>query len=204
MKNMFTALVFMVSFSLVVQAQQATPQLLKEPAGWAFERFALPPVFAPRFPYKGAEELRFSPGMFNKDSTNYFTYAFAAQLDSTTTVSQNDVRNYLLDYFRGLCSSTAKDRKLVIDTTKITVSLERKKTTPDNEIIYNTLLNVFGVFADGAPVKLNAEVKVLMNTTAKKTYLIFIASPREKTDDVWKDLYIIQKDFTIPIQEKKG
>ena len=53
MKNMFVALVFMVSFSLTAQAQQPTPQLLKEPAGWAFERFALPPVFAPRFLHPG-------------------------------------------------------------------------------------------------------------------------------------------------------
>jgi hypothetical protein len=202
MKNMSAALVFIVSLSFVAQAQP-TPQLLKEPASWSFERFALPPVFAPRFPYKGEEELRFSPGMFNKDSTNYFTYAFAAQLDSTTTISQNDVRNYLLDYFRGLCSSTAKDRKLVVDTTKVAVSVERKKGTPDNEIIYNALLNILGVFADGAPVKLNSEVKVLMDSAAKKTYLIFIASPHEKTDDVWKELYMIQKDFVLPIREKK-
>ena len=92
----------------------------------------------------------------------------------------------------------------MIDTTKITVSVERKKATVDNEIIYNVLLTVFGVFADGAPVKLNAEVKVLMNTAAKKTYLIFIASPREKTDGVWKELYMIQKDFRMPIREKNG
>jgi hypothetical protein len=59
-------------------------------------------------------------------------------------------------------------------------------------------VNVFGVFADGAPVKLNMEIKVLMNPAAKKTYLIFIASPREKTDAIWKKLYEIQKRFTIP------
>ena len=186
---------------LLHRGRQATPQLLKEPAAWSFERFALPPAFAPGFPYKGAEELRFSPGMFNKDSTDYFTYAFVAQLDSTTTISQDNIRNYLLNYFKGLCSSTANDRKLVIDTSKITVFVEKKKDTPGNEI-YNALLNVFGVFADGAPVKLNMEVKVLMNTAAKKTYLIFIASPHEKTDDVWKKLYKIQKDFVIPGKEE--
>jgi hypothetical protein len=86
----------------------------------------------------------------------------------------------------------------VIDTSKITVFVEKKKGTHNNEI-YNALLNVFGVFADAAPVKLNMEVKVLVNTAAKKTYLIFIASPHEKTDDVWKELYKIQKDFAIPI-----
>jgi hypothetical protein len=198
MKNIVSALIFIVALSLAAHAQKAAPQLLKEPPGWSFERFALPPAFAPRFPYKGVEELRFSPGMFNKDSTDYFTYAFVAQLDSTTTISQDNIRNYLLNYFKGLCRTTANDRKLVIDTSQITVFVEKKIGTPGNDI-YNARLNVFGVFADGAPVKLNMEVKVLMNAPAKKTYLIFIASPHQKTDEVWKELYKIQRDFTVPM-----
>src|SRR4249920_1820025 len=112
MKNLFTFLAIIISVSLAAQNQPAKPQLLKEPADWAFERFELPPSFAPGFPYKGAEELRFSPGMFNIDSTSYFSYAFVAELDNRTTVSQSDVSDYLLNYFKGLCSVTAKDRKL--------------------------------------------------------------------------------------------
>ncbi len=50
--------------------------------------------------------------------------------------------------------------KLVVDTSKITVFVEKKNGLPPNEIIYNASMNVFGVFADGAPVKLNSEVKV--------------------------------------------
>jgi|ERR1022692_2792732 hypothetical protein len=199
MKNLLAVFIISLPFSLAAQAQKASPQLLKEPSNWAFERFALPPAFAPDFPFKGAEELRFSPGMFNKDSTNYFTYAFVAELDNTTSISQSDIKNYLLNYFKGLCSSTANDRKLLIDTSKIRVAIERKKGTPGGEIIYNALLNVFGVFADGAPIKLNMEVKVSMNTATKKTYLFFIASPREKADNVWKELYALQKHFTIPV-----
>ena len=196
MKN-FLASLIIVFLSIDSQSQE-TPQLLKEPANWAFERFALPPAFAPGIPYKGVEELRFSPGMFNKDSATYFTYAFVTELDNVTSISQNDISDYLLKYFKGLCKSTAKDRKLVIDTTKINVTIEKKKGIPVNEIIYTASMNIFGVFADGAAVKLNMEVKVLMNAVAKKIYLIFIASPREKTDAVWKKLYEIQKDFTIP------
>ncbi len=188
-----------LSFSLWFNAtaQQPAPQLLKEPANWAFERFQLPPVFAPSFPYRGVEELRFSPGMFDKGSTNYFTYAFAAQLDSTSSMPADSIRDYLLTYFKGLCNGTANDRKLVIDTSKITVSVKKKKVAPETEI-YNALLNIFGVFADGAPIKLNMEIKVLPYARIKKTYLIFIASPREKTDSVWKQLYKIQQDFTVP------
>ena len=198
MKKITTLVLLYMNFSGALFAQQPTPQLLKEPAAWEFERFAIPPVFAPAFPYHGVEELRFAPGMFKKDSTDYFTYAFVAQVDSTTAVSQEDVENYLLQYFKGLCISTARERKLVIDETKITVSVKKKKGIPANEIIYNALLHVFGVFVDGAPVKLNAEVKLLTDLVTKKSYLIFITSPQEKTGKAWEELYRIQRDFKLP------
>jgi hypothetical protein len=184
--------------SLPSHAQQTQAQLLKEPAAWQFERFPLPPTFTPDFSYKGVEELRFSPGMFNKDSTDYFTYAFVAELDNVTSISQNDIRQYLLDYFKGLCSSTAKNRNIVIDTSKIMVVVSRKKDAPSNEITYDALLNIFGVFADGAPVKLNMEVEVLPDEKTKKVYLVFIASPLDKKDKVWNELYKIREDFLIP------
>ena len=111
---------------------------------------------------------------------------------------KTDVLNYLMNYYKGLCSVTAKDRNLVIDTSQITAAVEKKKGTAANETIYNASINIFGVFADGAPVKLNLEVKVLADSTARKTYLVFIASPREKSADIWKTLYRIQKGFKIP------
>ena len=121
-----------------------------------------------------------------------------AELDDVSAISQTDIRDYLLKYYKGLCDVTAKDRKLVIDTTQITVADEKQKTRLVKETIYNASANIFGVFADGAPVKLNLEVKVLMNRAKKRTYLLFIASPREKTDAIWKTLYRIQKEFTMP------
>ena len=189
------ALIF--SNALHAQPPQSTSQLLKQPATWQFERFSLPPEFAPAIPYKGAEELRFSPGMFVKDSTTYFTYAFVAQLDDVNSISQDDIRNYLLSYFKGLCSSTAKQRNLSIDTSKITVAIEKKNNTGGN-IFYNAVLNILGVFTDGAPVKLNMEIKVMNDGASSKTYLVFIASPLDKTNDAWNELRRIQQEFTMP------
>ncbi|MBS1932702.1 MAG: hypothetical protein JST96_01805 [Bacteroidetes bacterium] len=188
-------LIAVLLLSSVVHAQNNAPQLLKKPADWQFERFSLPPEFAADFPYHGAEELRFSPGMFNKSSNEYFTYAFVAELDNTTGFSQNDVQDYLTRYFKGLCSSTARKRNLVIDVSKISVQVMKNKTAPKNETIYDSVLNIFGVFADGAPVKLNMEIQLLPDAKTKKMYLFFIASPNEKTDAVWKNLYEIRKDF---------
>ena len=198
MKFLLPSLIFIACLSTGAQAQEAKPQLLHEPAAWVFERFVLPPGFAPGISYKGAEELRFAPGMFKKDSATYFTYAFVAQLDNVMSVSQADISDYLLKYYKGLCSITAKDRKLVIDTAGINVVVGKKTGTPVSEIIYNASLDIFGVFTDGAPLKLNMEVKVLTDAVAKKTYLVFITSPREKKDAAWRELYEIQKGFTIP------
>jgi hypothetical protein len=197
MKKFIAVFFYVTVLSGVSHAQQQqTPQLLKQPVDWRFERFTLPPQFAPDIPYKGAEELRFSPGMFVKDSAEYFSYAFVAEFDNIKSISEADVKNYLLSYFKGLCDNTAKQRKFSIDTSKITVVMERKDIK--GEEIYNALLNIFGVFADGAPVKLNAEIKVMSDKAASKIFLVYTASPHEKTDAVWKKLNAIQKGFVIP------
>jgi hypothetical protein len=199
MKNIISVVAGVLFFLLTANSQQEKAEFLKEPSAWQFERFSLPPVFSSDFPYKGIEELRFSPGMFIKDSSDYFSYAFIAQLDSTAHITQSEIKNYLLPYFKGLCGSTAKQRNLSIDTSQINVSVEKKNNVAGNGAIYNSVLNVFGVFADGAPVTLNAEMKILNNTKSKKTYLVFIASPHNKKDGIWKQLYKIQNDFMLPL-----
>lgn len=179
-------------------AQDHKAEILKEPAQWEFEKFPLPPAFAPAITYKGTEELRFAPGMFNKDSAGYFTYIFVTLLENTTAISQDDVRNYLLSYYKGLCNITANDRKLVIDTTQINAVVEKKKNTGTHEPVYDAVINIFGVFTDGAPVRLNLEIKVVPDITNKRTYLLFIASPQAKSHAIWKTLYKVQKDFRVP------
>ncbi len=198
MKNTI-AIVCCAIIPTVVFAQKQTPQLLHQPDNWQFERFALPPQFAPNIHYKGAEELRFSPGMFVKDSATYFTYAFVAELDNTLSVLQDDIKQYLLDYFKGLCSSTAKQRKLSIDTSQISVAINKEKNA-EADIIFNVKLHIFGVFTDGAPVNLNMLIKVLTDKQTSKTYIVFIASPLDTTNGVRKQLHSIQNNFTMPSQ----
>jgi hypothetical protein len=196
-RKIVTAVFCAIILSNTIFAQNQAPQLLKQPSNWQFERFSLPPEFAPNIPYKGVEELRFSPGMFVKDSSNYFTYAFVVELDNINSISQDDIKNYLLDYFKGLCGNTAKQRNLSIDTSKITVSVDKDESIA-KDVRYNATLGIFGVFADGAPVRLNAEIKVMNDKATSKIYLVFIASPLNKTDKVWVTLHSIQNNFTIP------
>jgi hypothetical protein len=197
MKMKKTIVIAAIIMSEALLAQNQTAQLLKQPPNWQFERFASPPEFAPNIPYKGVEELRFSPGMFVKDSAGYFTYAFVAELDNINSISQDNIKDYLFEYFKGLCSSTAKQRKLSIDTSKIAVSID-KNASAGKDAHYNATLDIFGVFADGAPVRLDMEIKVMNDKAASKIYLVFIGSPLNKSDEVWATLRSIQNNFTIP------
>ena len=189
-KNLRLAILFPLLFAVSSHAQTNNPELLKEPSTWTFEKFQLPPEFAPSFPYHGFEELRFSPGMFTKTAHDYFTYAFAAAIDNAPSFTKANLQDYLEQYFKGLCGKTARDRKLSIDTSLIKViSLAGKKEH------YKAVLHVFGVFADGAPVTLNMEIKLINNKPASKWLVVFIASPNPVTDGVWKQLYAIRDNF---------
>jgi hypothetical protein len=191
LKNITLAFSCLMFVALNAKAQNAKPEFLKAPASWQFERFPLPPSFATTFPYKGVEELRFSPGMFNRDSSDYFSYAFVARLENTASLTEEEVRDYLLVYFKGLCAINARQRNLSVDTSQITVSIEEgvritnpsqtqgsseKRISNNGPITYNAVLKIFGVFTDGAPVTLHAEIKVLDKRKDQKTYLVFIAS----------------------------
>ena len=191
MKLALISFILLISFSYTIKAQENKPQIMVEPASWEFEKFLLPPSFAPAIIYKGFEELRFAPGMFKKDAHDYFTYAFVIQIDSLVDMSQGDVKNYLFNYYQGLCAITAKDRKLVIDTGKIKATVYKKESTT-KYTTYDAVVNLFGVFTDGAPVTLNMEVSLIKNAPAKKTWMFFIASPLDKKDETWKQLYDIR------------
>ncbi|HVX25660.1 MAG TPA: hypothetical protein VHB70_04930 [Parafilimonas sp.] len=90
-----------------------------------------------------------------------------------------------------------KTRSLSVDTSKITVDIKNQKSKEGN-LFYNTTLHIFGVFADGAPVTLNMEIKVMNDKTASKVYLVFIASPLDKSNKIWTELHSIQNSFTMP------
>lgn len=191
--------VVLASATLTLSAQ-SKPLLLTAPATWRFEQFSLPPEFAPAVKYKGIEELRFAPGWGNKDAPDYFTLVFGIRFDNTRSVSQADIKGYLLTYFRELCSFTVTARKLpAIDTSAISVSIDEKPTT-DKSLIYNVSLHMFGVFTDGSPVTLNMEIKVMEDHPGQKVYLLMIASPQPKTNAVWQDMYKEQREFVMPAE----
>jgi hypothetical protein len=71
-------IVLLISFSQIATNEfepkiWEAPYLMDSAAAWSVERFPIPISFAPKIPYKGFEDIRFTPGWGNEESTdNWF------------------------------------------------------------------------------------------------------------------------------------
>src|SRR5665213_62704 len=120
MKNLIIALLCLTSLASFGQTSKVefdgnkwnAPYNLNFPKGWDVERFLIPIEFAPEIPYKGVEDIRFTPGWGNVKSDEYWTYAFLWYLDDTQKINAKIVENNLKAYYTGLVRRNIVPRKI--------------------------------------------------------------------------------------------
>lgn len=188
---------------LCLSVQDAdVPYTLPTPEGWRTERMAFPLGFAKDLPYKGHEDLRFAPGMFKPEAADYFSYAFVMWIDGTLSFEPASLEKDLLKYYKGLCASVAKGRKLDLDLSKIavTVTKQDQKGTLGGEAseFLHARIDWYDPFVTGKPLTLHLELWGRSADAGKRTCLFAAASPKEKSSPVWDALRKIQSGFTCP------
>jgi len=95
-----------------------------EPA-WAGESISLPPGFAPELGWKGVEEIRFAPGMFDAGAEMFFTYVLVFLLEEGADVGEEGLERELLEYYRGLARSVMGARGMEVDAGGFELELGR-------------------------------------------------------------------------------
>src|SRR5689334_20852224 len=80
------------------------PYVLDTLQGWDIERFLIPIGFAPSIPYKGVEDIRFTPGWSKKGTSEYWSYAFLWYLDSIQKFDSAIIEKNLVAYYTGLAN----------------------------------------------------------------------------------------------------
>lgn len=190
---------FLVSLSLFTTlhfsgiSQEAQPQLLTIPENWSFEFIAFPLDFAADLDYKGFEELRFSPGMFDTTSNRYFTYLFAAELEGKHSFSIPETKKFIKQYYQGLSHAVAQSKETSVDTSKIKVIIQKAKVKTGIHDAYFITVNFVDSFTNNQEVLLNIELVVLHAKSDQNTYLVAAVSPQPKYSEVWKELYSYRK-----------
>jgi hypothetical protein len=146
------------------QPEKSPPYQVPTPTAWAEETFALPPAFAPDMKWKGTEELRFAPGMFQADAPDFFSYALLFWLPDDAEIDAKAMEQELLTYYRGLAAAVLRAKKQDMDTKAFTLTVTAAKEQPDKRPGGKTMPGYIGElrwtepFATGKPQALRLEI----------------------------------------------
>lgn len=198
---MFRLFAFCLLMSAAIAgADEPNAVKLAAPAGWSGETIALPPGFAPDMALKGAEHIRFAPGMMKPTSDSFFSYAFVFELQVKPELTDAVVKEEFLKYYRGLCKAVLNGKGPDVDPSKFTMELERVKSdakpgekAADVPTVYTATLEWVEPFATKKPQKLNLEIRTW--TRENRNYLFASVSPQARDAAIWKQLNGIRDDY---------
>lgn len=194
------ALAILASATNLVDAQTGNFKLAA-PDNWGGETIQLPPGFAKDMTFKGAEHIRFAPGMMQANSDTFFCYAFVFQLDPTPALTPELIKQETLKYYRGLSKAVLNGKLPGLDPTKFTLKLKTIKQSdaakrfPDATIHYTGVLDWVEPFATKESQTLNLEMQTWK--TDQHNYLFVCVSPQSRDANIWKQLRKIRDDYIL-------
>jgi hypothetical protein len=203
MKNLIIIFLFLISNTINAQELNTAfdghkweaPYNLSIPKDWTIERFLIPISFAKQIPYKGVEDIRFTPGWAKAKSDEYWTYAFLWWLDDSPKTDAKIIAANLKAYYTGLF-------KINTDSTKIpagkiipvTASFKEAATTKGDLKTYTGTI-VMNDYMQLKPITLNCIAHLKFCEEDNKTILFYELSPQSFTHTIWLSLNQLWLDF---------
>ncbi len=163
------------------------------PEGWRTETIPFPLSFAPDLPYVGVEELRFSPGMFDAESEQFWTYAFVWWVNANGPHDVESLAKYLENYFQGLAVSVAESKEFEVGKADFTSALEA-----NDDGSFQGHANTFDAFVTGESVRLNIHGRAWTCPDTERMIVFFALSPQAPDHAVWNDLTAIREGIECP------
>jgi len=170
------------------------PYTLDTLKGWDVERFLIPISFAPSIPYKGVEDIRFTPGWAKKTTNEYWSYAFLWYLDGTPTLDARTIENNLKAYYTGLIKVNSDSSRIASKLFPVTTSIKSRTTEKGDLKTFEGSVNMLDYMSQ-QPVTLNVVVHIRACAGKDKTFVFHEISPMPWSDDVWKRLHQLWINF---------
>ncbi|HEY1054934.1 MAG TPA: hypothetical protein VGE24_07355 [Emticicia sp.] len=167
------------------------PYELSTPKNWTIERFLIPISFAPQIPYKGVEDIRFTPGWGKATSDEYWTYAFLWYLDGSIKMNVNTLNTNLKAYYTGLVKNNGRNIPRIIP---VETSFKETKKEKDDLQTYVGTIRMTDYMAQ-IPITLNCKVHLKSCAGENKTFVFYELSPQPVTHKVWQSLDKLWVDF---------
>lgn len=189
---LFLSFSFIISYAQVIEFDGRTwqaPYHLSSPTNWGVERFPIPIGFAPTIPYKGLEDIRFTPGWAKAASDEYWTYAFLWYLEGDIKMDAKIIERNLQQYYSGLITANGTDMSSVI------VASFKQVTKENNDLnTFSGTINMLDYMAK-KPIKLYYKVHITSCASKTHTFIFYELSPKPLSHDIWKILDTLWTDF---------
>jgi len=161
--------------------EKVTFNLIEIDSTWGKEVFQFPLKFAKDINFEGFEEAVFPKGWINKESPNFWSYAFAWNINLTTELTEDQLENYLKKYYDGLITDVNKDKGLVLPKTIAEIH-------KSNDSTFTGEVTIYDAFATKEPLKLNIRVSQKYCKQKNKSILLFKVSPKVFDTEMWQTL----------------
>ena len=163
--------------------------------GWGIERFLIPINFAPKIPYKGVEDIRFTQGWGNVKSDEYWSYAFLWYLDGKPAINASIIESNLKLYYDGLIGSNIDKKKITAEKiTPTKASFKKIKTSAGDLNTFSGSIQILD-YMQLKPITFHCLVHHKICGNEDKTFIFYEISPRPVNDSVWIKLNKLWTDF---------
>lgn len=194
-------LLITLAFASEALAQKAPPKpelpfVMPVPEGWRTETIPFPLGFAPTLPYKGVEELRFSPGMFKPGSEDFWSYAFVFWLEGEVSWTAERLNADIKTYLEGLSRAVEeKNEKFDPKAATVTAQLQETKGAQAGQQFFEGKVEAYDPFKTHQRQTLNMRGNVFRCPAQGRTVVFFQVSPQPTTHKVWQTLQQIRDGF---------
>ncbi len=169
--------------------------LLPVPAKWDIERFALPPGFAKKIPFKGVEELRFFPGWGDPNSEEHWSYLFLWSLDGGPDVDAQVLQTNLTFLYSGLLDRNVEPRKIPKEKLfPVEVKIQNAKTSAGDLKTFAGTVHMLN-YIKQEPMILNVKIHVKDCPDKTHSIILFEISPKSSDHPNWQKLDQLNTDF---------
>ena len=174
----------------VASQEASAPFSVPSREGWRPESVALPPAFAPTFPHQGLAELRFSPGMFDAEREDFWSYLMVWWVPEKTEIGANSLADDLAVYYRGLIGVVAPGQGFDPASVAVEVSLD-----PAKDGGFQGYATILDAFATGKAITLAVRIDRIACSAAEHVALVFSLTPQASDHAIWKDLDALRDGF---------
>lgn len=173
----------------------AVPFFLPTLEGWRTETIPFPLEFAPELEYEGLEELRFSPGMFEEGSEDFWSYVFIWWVPEQTPFNTEQLQVDLERYFRGLTAAVAEAREFDPGEPNFKVQLEATESSTPEHLQLKGTAATYDVFVTRKPIQLGIRIDFIECPSQGQVAAFFQLSPQPLDERIWEVMDTMRQDF---------